>query len=49
MRYLGPFLWMKISTELRCKPSLQAFKRAIRTMDLTKVMDGSCKCQACLS
>ena len=35
------YLWMKISTELRCKPSLQAFKRAISMMDLTKVTDGS--------
>ena len=25
------------------------FKRAIRIMNLTKVMDGSCKCPACLS
>ena len=31
------------------QPSLQAFKRAIRMMDLAKIMDGRCKCQACLS
>ena len=35
IRYIGPYLWGKMRKDLRCKPNLQSFQSAIRTMDIT--------------
>ena len=42
IRYLGPYLWSKTNNKLRQKQSLEAFKSAIRGMDITGLLDGSC-------
>ena len=34
IRYIGPYLWVKMRKDPRCKPNLQSFKSAIRTMDI---------------
>ena len=49
IRYLGPYLWSKININLRQKTSLEAFKHAIRGMDIKGLLDGSCNCQVCQS
>ena len=49
IRYLGPYIWGKISQELRSKTSLQAFRKAVRTLDVLGLLDGTCGCSACSS
>ena len=34
-------MWFKLSTEMRNKPSLNAFKVAIRTMDVCGLIDNN--------
>ena len=45
IRYLGPYLWSKININLRQKTTLEAFKDAIRGMDIKGLLDGSWNCQ----
>ena len=47
IRYLEPYLWNKMNINLRQKMSLEAFKDAIRGMDIKRLLDGSCSCQVC--
>ena len=49
IRYLGPHLWGKIDKDLRNKASLQEFKRAVREIKISDVLDGTCSCHACLT
>ena len=43
------YLWSKMNINVRQKTSLQAFKDAIRGMNLKGLMDGSCNCKVCQS
>ena len=47
IRYLGPYLWGKMDKDLRNKTSLHEFKKAVRAINLTDVLDGRCSCYAC--
>ena len=49
IRYLEPYLWSKININLCQKTSLEAFKHAIRGMDIKGLLDRSCNCQVCQS
>ena len=49
IRYLGPYLWGKINKELRSKTNLQAFKKAVRAINVIDMLDGACRCYACSS
>ena len=49
IRYLGPYLWGKINKELRSKTNLQAFKKAVRAINVLDMLDGACRCHACSS
>lgn len=49
VKYLGPYLWGKISQDIHRKNRLQAFKKAVRRIDITNLLDGSCKCIACIT
>ena len=40
LRYIGPVMWSKLSAEIRNKPSLNAFKVAIRKMDVCGLLNG---------
>ena len=44
LRYIGPVMWSKLSTEMRNKPSLNPFKVAIRKMDVCGLMDNNLNC-----
>ena len=48
LRYIGPVMWSKLSTEMRNKPTLNAFKPgfkvAIRKMDVCGLMDNNLNC-----
>ena len=48
IRYLGPYIWDKISHGLRSKSSLQAFKRGVRTLNVLGLLDGTCGCMLIL-
>ena len=49
IRYLGPHLWGKMDKDLRNKASLHEFKRAVRGIKISDVLDGTCSCHACLT
>ena len=50
VRYLGPFLWSKLSTEMRDLPSLNSFKNNIRKQNLSGLIDNNNKCcNICIS
>ena len=53
LKYLGPTLWRKIRPDIRNLPSLDAFKRAIRKVDLHQEsgsINNTCKsCTLCCS
>ena len=49
IRYLGPHIWGKISQELRSKTSLQAFRKGVRALNASGLLDGTCGCCACSS
>ena len=53
LKYLGPFLWFRLTKEEGDKNSLSAFKRCMKKRDLrdlTDFSDGGCKnCQLCNS
>ena len=47
IRYLGPILWSKLSKDIKTKPSISAFRKSVRAVDVSGLLDGSCKCIAC--
>ena len=50
IRYYGPFLWSKVTKELRTEDSLHRFKTKIRRTDLTAKNDDGCSnCMLCNS
>ena len=50
IRYYGPFLWSKLTKELRTEGSLHRFKTKIRRTDLTVITDDGCSnCMRCNS
>ena len=50
IRYYGPFLWSKLTKELRTEDSLHGFKTKIRRTDLTVIIDDGCNnCMLCNS
>ena len=44
IRYLGPFIWAKLSTSLRTAPSLESFKSNIRKLDLSGLLENNANC-----
>ena len=47
-RYYGPFLWSKLTKELRAEYSLRKFKTKIRRTDLTALFEDGCRnCMLC--
>ena len=42
--YEGPFIWSKVSSELRHLTSLKAFKKHIRGVDLSSNIDNNSNC-----
>ena len=42
--YLGPYLWWKISQDIRSKTRLGSFVGTICNLDVTSLLGGSCKC-----
>ncbi|XP_048586210.1 uncharacterized protein LOC125568304 [Nematostella vectensis] len=44
LRYLGPKLWGKLSVTIRSSPSLNTFKRKIREIDISLLIDDGTKC-----
>ena len=50
LRYHGPFLWSKLTTELRAGDSLCRFKTKIRRTDVTALIeDGFRNCVLCIN
>ena len=48
LRYYGPFLWSKLTKELRTEDSLRSFKTKIRITDLTALIEDGCSnCMLC--
>ena len=43
IRYQGPYIWSKLSKELRTSPTLAIFKR-IRKLDLSDLIDNNSSC-----
>ena len=39
IRYQGPYIWLKLSKELRTTPTLEIFKTTIRKIDLSDFID----------
>ena len=39
IRYQGPYIWLKLSKELRTTPTLEIFKTRIRKIDLSDFID----------
>ena len=49
IRYLGPYLWSRLSSTDRQRPSLDNFRRNIRKKDLTSFIEGTCtNCNLCV-
>ena len=44
LHYQGPFIWSKVSSELRNLTSLKAFKKHIRGVDLLSHVDNNSNC-----
>ena len=42
IRYLGPYLWSRLSPSDRQQPSLDSFRRNIRKKDMTSLIEGTC-------
>ena len=51
IRYLGPFLWGRLTRDLREKRNLKIFKKEIRMMDLSSLISNDCgaNCSLCSS
>ena len=48
IRYLGPYLWSRLSPSDRQQPSLDNFRRNIRKKDLASLVEGTCSnCALC--
>ena len=48
IRYLGPYLWSRLSSSDRQQPSLDNFRRNIRKKDLASLVEGTCSnCTLC--
>ena len=48
IRYLGPYLWSRLSLSDRQQPSLDNFRRNIRKKDLASLVEGTCSnCALC--
>ena len=48
LRYYGPFLWSKLTKELRAEDSLGKFKTKIGRTDLTALIEDGCRnCMLC--
>ena len=48
LRYIGPVLWNRLSTNLKNLPSLQSFKRQITLINLSQKIEHECKsCVLC--
>ena len=48
LRYIGPVLWNRLSTNLKNLPSLQSFKRQITLINLSQKIEQECKsCVLC--
>ena len=48
IRYQGPYVWSKLSKELRTSPTLASFKTRIRKIDLSDLIDNnSSYCKLC--
>ena len=43
LRYLGPFLWLKLDKKVRNSESLNTFKSKIRKLDLVGLTEDNCK------
>lgn len=41
IRYQGPYIWSKLSKELRTSPTLAIFKTRIRKIDLSDLIDNN--------
>ena len=44
IRYQGPYIWLKLSKELRTSPTLAIFKTRIRKIDLSDLIDNYSSC-----
>ena len=44
LRYQGPFIWSKVSGELRNLTSLKSFQKHIRGVDLSSHIDNNANC-----
>ena len=44
IRYQGPYIWSKLSKELRTSPTLAIFKTRIRKLDLSGLIDNNSSC-----
>ena len=42
IRYLGPYLWSRLSPSDRQQPSLDTFRRNIRKKDMASLIEGTC-------
>ena len=50
LRYLGPYLWSKLSSKDKNSKNLNSFFRNIRKRDLENLLEDSCKnCHLCSS
>eukprot|EP00794_Sanderia_malayensis_P004329 gene4329-4902_t len=49
IRYFGPYIWSKLSSSTREKPSLDTFRKTVRLLDLTNIGKDSCngQCKFC--
>ena len=49
IRYLGPYLWSRLSPSDRQQPSLDSFRRNIRKKDMASLIEGTCSnCALCV-
>ena len=50
LRYFGPYLWSKLPSNVRKKPSLESFKISVRKMNVENLVDNNCEgCILCNS
>ena len=42
MRYFGPYIWSRLDSKAKDKPSLQSFKSSIRRIDLVDLISDNC-------
>ena len=44
IRFLGPYIWTKLTLTVRESPSLQSFKRNLRKLDLSAILNNNDNC-----